>query len=267
MSVEAIAGRGCSTEGLAGPEWVTVGAGPVERHGGATSRELLTLVDPLVGSGRLMLRAVWPGFELEVAESPANPGLWGAQAFSSPALGGAVLQGVAEGCVAALEGLAENDWAVWGGVTVDHGRPYFTPYESFFPIGWERGERSAAEHPRGYYWANLLTAAHVQQLGGIDAVAEYCDAHGLAVTGYREGKAAVLRCPRGALDLGDEALGAVHRLLDPILLHEPYRWYADWPLRVFKEPGTAFRRIEPTFQAHLPAAFDDDEPVPDGDDW
>jgi hypothetical protein len=159
--------------------------------------------------------------------------------------------------------------AVWGCVGVDHWAGMQPPYDTYFPIGYNDGELLADRHPRGYYWSNVLSAEHIRALGGLNGLTERCKALELNIdvlSAPSDRMLVLVRSPVPVSQFTDERLAAVRDLLDPILIHRPYRWYAGPPLRVFKQPGTAFRPIPPETRVHLPV-FDDDEPLPEGDDW
>ncbi|MFE0462028.1 hypothetical protein ACFW1A_22545 [Kitasatospora sp. NPDC058965] len=161
--------------------------------------------------------------------------------------------------------------AVWGCASLDHwpgnmGQP---PTEHYSAVSTDVGELQAAMHPRGYYWANLLTTSHLSSLGGLPRVRERAAQAGIeirAVPGLEESEGLLLLGADRVSGFTDERLIAVKDLLDPVLLSKPYRWYAGPPLRVVKEPGTAFREIPADLNPMLPV-FDDDEPLPVGDDW
>lgn len=136
------------------------------------------------------------------------------------------------------------------------------PYELMYGI--TEGYQEADESARGYYWANLLTTRHVDKLGGLDAFAARCADHGVAATVLDRsgaiGDAAVLvRDPAPLTAFTDERLAAMRDLLDPALPHPDYLWYAGWPVRVFKQPGTAFRPIPPDI---IEPWFEEDGPLP-----
>ncbi|WP_034262176.1 hypothetical protein [Actinospica robiniae] len=167
----------------------------------------------------------------------------------------------------ALAEICHRTDAVWGSVMLDYEVREYTAYELYFGIQEKDGEARADEHPRGYHWANILSAGHIRVLGGRSALEKRCAELGLdalPIADEEEG-AILVRDPRPISEFDDERLGAMRELLDPILLHEPYHWYAGAPLRVFKEPGTAFRPI-PLDLDPCRSVFDDDE-QPDDDDY
>lgn len=164
--------------------------------------------------------------------------------------------------------IAAKTRMVWAGISLDHWPKNMTqpPYEVYYRIPWAEAETGAERKARGYYWANLLTEGHLEELGGLAQVRLRCRALGLPaeqVDAGEAGPALLVRIDGDVRSMTDGQLAAVKELLDPILITRPYHWYAGWPLRVFKEPGTAFREIPVTVMAHAPV-FEDD--VPMGDD-
>ncbi|WP_031520757.1 hypothetical protein [Streptomyces sp. NRRL F-5123] len=154
---------------------------------------------------------------------------------------------------------------VWGAVSYDVPVPHGTPYETYFAI--PDGATQARTHPRGYFPRNFLTATHLDALGGAAQVAARCAELGLRYQPVPRGDlppGAVVGGEEPTLHTSDATLAAVRDLLNPILIHQSYTWYAGPPLRVFKEPGTAFRRVPPDI---VTPWFDDDPPLePDSGD-
>jgi hypothetical protein len=254
---------------------VTVRAGSEQRTNLSGRDELAQALDDLYDEARsedlvqyVSVRPSWDRWGFEMRAVGSGPASWSAQLTSEGIRDGALVNAAGDLGERLLARLAGQDLVDWGGVTWDHGYPGRTPYESYFPVSPEEASREAARHPRGYYWSNLLTGGHLEGLGGAGAVVASCRNNGLEtelIDGESGSQAMIVRAKEPLSEFSDESLHAVHRLLDPILVHKPYKWYADWPLRIIKEPGTAFRVIDPTVNA-LGSVFDDD-PTPDEDDW
>ncbi|MDF9817196.1 hypothetical protein [Streptomyces sp. SPB162] len=149
----------------------------------------------------------------------------------------------------------------WGAVFHDHwGQLDKVPYERYF--GLDTAAPETLPVTRGYYWANLLTSGHTEEFGGVDALRSRCDAAGVrvdAVPGRPD--AVVVRSTLPLTGLDDEQLVALREALAPVTPTRPYRYYSGPPLRVLKEPGTAFRRIPPEIE--YPWFEDDGELTPD----
>ena len=161
-----------------------------------------------------------------------------------------------------LRGAAERFEVVWGAVYYDAWDIAGPPYERYFLI--QDGVRSAAEHPRGYYWCNLLNPRHLELLDGLDAVSAACAQAGLHTEVVRRAGtlAGLLVTDREpATRTSDATLAAVQSILAPTLIVQPYWWYAGPQLRVFKEPGTAYRPIPADI---VTPWFDDDQPLGPG---
>lgn len=176
----------------------------------------------------------------------------------------------AEVWCATLTEICHRTDAVWGSVMLDCPTGDDPAYEYYYGIGKTSGEVLAAEHPRGYYWANMLSGGHVEALGGIARLERRCAELGLAALPVEDSAGNVdltlVRDPARVSRFDDTRLAAMRDLLDPILVHKPYRFYVGPPLRVFKEPGTAHLPIPAGLDPMRPV-FDDDEPPPSDDDW
>jgi hypothetical protein len=167
------------------------------------------------------------------------------------------LDAAAEAWSSLLPLLAEHGSVDWAGIYHDQipATPA-TPHEEY--LGIEGGAETAAQHPRHYCWSNLLTAEHVAGLGGPAQLTRRAAAEGLRALPV-SGSAVVVDTGNPLSRFDDDRLAAVKRLLDPVLRHEPYIWYAGLPLRVVKEPGTAYRRIPPEIAEPW---FEDDPAMP-----
>jgi hypothetical protein len=134
---------------------------------------------------------------------------------------------IAEAFASWLPDVAESTEAVWGFVTSDpHWFPYIeTPYEGYYRLP-QHGRPHARKHPRGYYWANLLTSEHIEGLGGVDVVVERATKAGLVVgsTGKASRPSSLtVRIPSPITSYTDDELRAVKTLLDPVLLKGPLK--------------------------------------------
>jgi hypothetical protein len=139
----------------------------------------------------------------------------------------------------------------WGAVFHDYWQfGEGLPYERYFRL--QIPPADTAEVARGYYWANLLTEGHLAKLGGVETVAGRCAELGLGcepVPGRTE--AVVVRAAESVATYGDDTLAALREVLRPVLREVRYVYYAGPPLRILKEPGTAFRWIPPAYQTPL----------------
>ncbi|MEQ7128769.1 hypothetical protein ABN034_30105 [Actinopolymorpha sp. B11F2] len=136
---------------------------------------------------------------------------------------------IAEEFASLLVPVAESVEAVWGAVIHDlvTGFAANTPFESWYALGWD-GRRAAKTHPRGYYWANLLNATHVERLGGLESLVERGSPQGLLVQPINEGRlegGAVVRIPSPVTRFTTDELRAVKDLLAPALLPVTPRRY------------------------------------------
>ncbi|MGW5364430.1 hypothetical protein [Actinopolymorpha pittospori] len=148
---------------------------------------------------------------------------------------------VAEAFWTWLAPIGERLDAAWGFVTCDpETLPFSTPYDEWYGI-LRKGSRQAREHPRGYYWGNLLGATHVQGLGGTAALTEAAEAAGLRVepvpdAAGRDGYTLV-RIGAPITGYTDDQLRAVKDLLDPVLIKKDPREYDpnDLPSRILPD--------------------------------
>jgi hypothetical protein len=251
-------------------------------------RQVLDRVARPDGSG---LDLLW-----EVADRRRPQSYYWAPAITLHCSAGFTLPGIWEWTLKASDGLFRGEaldpageaWArllhiagswprtLWGAVFHDHWDQNLPlPYERYF--GLEIPSADTAHTARGYYWANLLTAEHLVKLGGPAAAGERCAALGLRfepVSGTG-GDVAVVRAAEPVSVLGDTSLEALRDFLAPVLKVVPYRvFYNGPPLRVLKDPGTAFRWVPPVIKHPW---FDDDPPltpdmpaytlVPDAGKW
>lgn len=159
-----------------------------------------------------------------------------------------------------LEQLGRRSSTLWGAISHDRFTTVRTPVEDY--LGIRDGELTSVEHPRGYYWSNLLTRRHLDRLGGRAAVESRAAELGLRTLAL-DCERLIVRSPGPVDDFDGDRMAAVRTLLDPVLVRRPYRYYAGPPLRVVKEPGTAFRRIPPEIMMPW---FEDDGPMPEGGD-
>lgn len=243
----------------------------------------LEWADASVPGETVQLRA-----NLTMHQDRDREGLWGVSLALGPNARGAtvpLLDSLADILADALATAGSLAELKYGAVVFDFigGETlHRLPYELVFGI--TEGYQVADEYARGYYWANLLTARHLDKLGGLAAFTARCAERGViasvidrppaahddadtvddgadsANAATTDADAAVLvRDPGPLTAFSDERLAVMRDLLDPALEHPPYRWYAGWPLRVFMEPGTAFRPVPPDI---IEPWFDDDGPMP-----
>jgi hypothetical protein len=159
-----------------------------------------------------------------------------------------------------LETVATWAEVPWGAVLFDvsySNGP--TPFEKYFsaPVSVEE----SAHAVRGYYWANLVTEAHVEAIGGLSALGTRCADAGVECHPVQGRAAAIIKCVQPIADLSEDQLVAMRDALQPLLPKAAYVWYEGPPLRVIREPGTAFRRIPPEIRVPW---FDDDPPLSQG---
>jgi hypothetical protein len=128
-------------------------------------------------------------------------------------------------------------------VTYDRGGGDRSPYECWYGINGFESSPTTRERTRGYYWANLLTAGHLERLGGGDALRNRAAPHGFVVASA--GPAVVLRAPGAITAFDDGQLAGMRRVLRPVLPTKPYICYQGYPLRIVPDEGTAFRRVPP----------------------
>ncbi len=133
--------------------------------------------------------------------------------------------------------------ARWGFITYDRpGGRWRTSYEQWYAhdCRWE-----VEEYPRGYHWANLLSARHIDGLGGVDALRTAATSGGLTVSDVRADPAlVVVAIPQPVDTFDDASLTAMKHLLSPILRHPRYCSYDSEPMRIIKDPGDAYIRID-----------------------
>jgi hypothetical protein len=164
----------------------------------------------------------------------ASPNLWPADRVDT----------VSEELLRLIEGWAGPLRLLTAAVTFDRVEPAATPYELWTGRTPQNTELETDRKVRGYYWANLLTAGHLEAYG--DGLAEAAREAGMAVVPVRGSSIAPacwVRDPAHLSAFADDRLAAMKRLLGPVLPPYPYVLYHGWPLRILKDPGTAFRRI------------------------
>ena len=134
-------------------------------------------------------------------------------------------------------------------VTYDRAEPGPTPWEKWYNVYPWTSALATRDRVRGYYWANLLTGGHVAHFGGLEALRERAAARGFQVQELPEAgagaPAVVLRAPVPITRFDDELLAACKDLLTPVLIPAVYAAYRGYPLRIIRDPGTAFRRVPP----------------------
>jgi len=131
-------------------------------------------------------------------------------------------------------------------VTLDRVAVGTSPWEQWYGMRVNEMAPAAHDHLRGYYWWNLLSAGQVAKLGGPDALRRAAAGSGFAVDEPPGAPATlVVRDPRPVTAFDDAALARMKELLAPALYPQPYELYEGYPLRIVKDPGTAFRRVSP----------------------
>ena len=196
------------------------------------------------------------------ALSRVDPTIWTASLLFPRLAAGPELDGAAEGFVQLLVDVEPVVAPVWAAVTYDAWEEARTAFEAFYGRSRPRAGQDAGRHPRGYYWANLLTATHIAGLGGTARLLEAADERGLWVEVLADvpgGEKVLVRDPCAISAFDDSRLESVRDLLAPVLPDCSYTWYGGPPVRVIREPGTAFRFIPPEIK--VPLFEDDPEPV------
>lgn len=160
--------------------------------------------------------------------------------ISSPAdPGPAVANTWGEVLAAALRDPELAQPASWGAVWYDHSYQR-TPYYKWYGLAAFPELNENPNLVRGYHWANLLSQAS----GMVETSAPMPSSLIVEVPPGCSGRQFVrARDPLGAFD--DESLLAVKELLDPLLIPATYDFYKGPPLRIIRDPGTAWYR-EPT---------------------
>jgi hypothetical protein len=135
-------------------------------------------------------------------------------------------------------------------ITLDRVHAGWSPWELWYGMRVNEMGPIGHEYLRGYYWWNLLTAGQLARLGGADAARRAAADAGFGVsvpaTLPTAAPALVVRDPRPATAFDDTALARMKDLLAPALYPQPYGVYEGYPLRIVKDPGTAFRRVPTT---------------------
>lgn len=107
--------------------------------------------------------------------------------------------------------------ALYGELGLDRHRPTSAHEELIAQTDIE-GQRSCAELARGYQWGTVLTAGHLERLGGADRVVRDAPAHEVRVFERTEGSPAVfIQLTEDIMDVPDDALRALKRYFEPIL--------------------------------------------------
>jgi len=139
-----------------------------------------------------------------------------------------------------------------GGITYDRVEGIDSPFEQWYGLNHATRAGIARDRLRGYHWANLLGPGHLARLGGRDALLAAAAVHGFDARllsrgpGEGPGPAEVLVRARGPITAFDDArLAAMKGFLAPALPTVRYSGYYGWPLRIVKDPGTAFRTVPP----------------------
>jgi hypothetical protein len=157
---------------------------------------------------------------------------------------------IADRLLRLLESWAEPLDLLTGAVTYDRVQVGCSPYESWYTINVPEWAPVADTCVRGYYWANLLTAGHLDRLGGLEALRKRAGDAGFALTELAArvsaAPAVLVRNPGPVTGFDDDRLARMKELLKPVLHPKPYAVYEGYPLRIVRDPGTAFRRVPPT---------------------
>jgi len=176
--------------------------------------------------------------------SPTEPWQW-APAIDGDPLATHRLDAAAEAYASVLRLIALWTDVVWAAFLYDSwGRIHPLPYERFHSIRLH----DATHNARGYYWMNLLTAGHLAKLGGAATVAERANALDFDVEAVPGRDALIVRAAPTMSGFDDRRLAAIHDLIKSALDPQPYKFYDGPPLRVIREPGTAFRRMPPEIE-------------------
>jgi hypothetical protein len=135
-------------------------------------------------------------------------------------------------------------------VTHDRVQAGASPWEQWYAVNIVDLAQHADTYLRGYFWANLLTAGHLDRLGGLDELRRRADGAGCAVTVLparpSAAPAVLVRSPDPVTAFDDTRLATMKDLLTPALYPQPYTLYEGYPLRIIRDPGTAFRRVPAT---------------------
>ncbi|WP_433381121.1 hypothetical protein ACQPZX_16530 [Actinoplanes sp. CA-142083] len=125
-------------------------------------------------------------------------------------------------------------------ITWDRTGLHSSAWELWYDVLPHEMVRHTRDHVRGYYWAVLLTAGHLARLPDLQQRAE---AAGFVVVPL--GDAFLVRDPAPIADFDDTRLAAAKELYRPVLLDREYICYQGYPLRIVRDPGTAFRKVPP----------------------
>lgn len=130
-----------------------------------------------------------------------------------------------------------------GAVTLDRVHAVTSPWEQWYAMRVNEMAPIGRDYLRGYYWWNLLTAGQLARLGGPEALRKAAADSGFDVTAPLASPALVVRDPRPVTAFDDDALARMKKLLTPALYPQPFVGFEGYPLRIVKDPGTAFRRV------------------------
>lgn len=133
--------------------------------------------------------------------------------------------------------------ACWGCVTIDQFDSGTTPFERWYSTKgrWRRPK----EHPRGYYWANLITTKHIERLGGHEGVARMSESLGFPTRLIQDEltfeRSMVVRMNSPIDRYTAAELRAMKELLGPSLLYPDggYEYYLGPRLEIIPDEGTA----------------------------
>ncbi|GAA2564257.1 hypothetical protein GCM10010435_40670 [Winogradskya consettensis] len=135
-----------------------------------------------------------------------------------------------------------HEWSLTtAGITYDRSGLDRTAWERWYSAPDTLMLPAATEHVRGYFWANLLTPGHLAAYGG--EFPHRAESAGMTVVPAGDG--VLVRDPGPITAFTDDRLAAMKKLLTPVLLDRAYLSYQGYPLRIVRDPGTAFRQVPP----------------------
>ncbi len=105
-----------------------------------------------------------------------------------------------------------------GFITFDHTGRSASPYEAaFVPLHIENG-RLYTTHLRGYYWGNLLTEHHIDQLGGVDRIRSEAPVGSVEDWSTEDWPALWLEMAGPISQVTDQQIRELHDYFEPLLI-------------------------------------------------
>ncbi|EFM12972.1 hypothetical protein PaecuDRAFT_0483 [Paenibacillus curdlanolyticus YK9] len=149
---------------------------------------------------------------------------------------------IQEQMIAAFKSIIKKTNGVTGSISYDtrvaapKGATYFEGFHNILPFQ----NPSFNDHIRGYFWANWLSASHIERLGGIEGVSSHSPCYKIEIMEVNGQQGAYLQLTPDINAYDDEKLSALRTYLLPLLFFgDPQS-----PKNNTYKPGEVHRLVE-----------------------